>query len=95
MTGHPSVGTAVALYELQDGQSDVVLYFGVGPIPVTLNADYARFETRVPLAGSDAPSAAVIAECVALPTDAVRADCQAPVAAGLCNDFALAEMTGQ
>ena len=91
--GHPTVGTAVALSELRGGQSDMVLELGVGPIPVALDADYARFETRVPLSVSEAPSAAVVEECVDLPTDAVRTDHHLPVTAGLGTDFVLAELT--
>ena len=93
--GHPIVGTAVALSRLRGGQRHIVLELGVGPIPVTLNADYARFETRVPLSVSDAPSAAVIAQCVGIPADAVRTDRHAPISAGLGADFVLAELTDQ
>ena len=90
--GHPTVGTALALRDLGLVSESLVLELGVGPIPVEITGNRARFVTRVPLAVEDAPSPAMIATCLGLPEAAIRTDNHAPVLAGLGTNFVLVEL---
>ncbi len=91
--GHPTVGTALALRDLGRVSNHMVLELGVGPIPVDITGNRARFVTRVPLDVADAPSPAVVASCLGLPDTAIRTDNHLPVLAGLGTNFVLAELT--
>lgn len=91
--GHPTVGTAVALAALGRCGPEMVLELKVGPIPVSVTGSRARFETRVPLDVSDAPSQREVAACVGLREAQIRTDRHAPVSAGLGTDFVLVELT--
>jgi trans-2,3-dihydro-3-hydroxyanthranilate isomerase len=90
--GHPTVGTALALRDLGLVSESLVLELGVGPIPVEITGNRARFVTRVPLAVEDAPSPAMIATCLGLPEAAIRTNNHAPVLAGLGTNFVLVEL---
>ncbi len=91
--GHPTVGTAVALSDLGRAGPDMILDLGVGPIPVSVSGNRARFTTRVPLAIASAPSNAALAKCIGLPEDTIRTDRHAPITAGLGTEFTLIELT--
>ena len=90
--GHPTVGTAVALAGLGHGP-EMVLELGVGPIPVTVTGNRARFTTGVPLHRSGAPDPALVARCMGLEPSAIRRDRHGPEIAGVGLDFCLAELT--
>ena len=92
--GHPTVGTAIALAGLGRSGADMVLELGVGPIPVRVDGNHARFETRIPLSHSEAPDAEAIGACIGQSGDVIRTDRHRPVLAGLGTDFVLAELTG-
>ena len=90
--GHPTIGTGVALAELQGLGPDMVLELGVGPIAVTVSGGKARFVTNVPLTVAEAPTTAALAACLSLPMAALHTDRHAPVLAGLGTDFVLVEI---
>ena len=89
--GHPTIGTAIALSDLGRG-GDLVLELGVGPIPCRVTGNRAEFRTGVPLETGDSPTAALIAECLGLPADAVRSDPHPPVIASVGLPFAIAAL---
>lgn len=91
--GHPTVGTALALYHLGRAGPDMVLELGVGPIPVSIDGTRAEFATRVPLKTGQAPDAGALAGCLSLPVTAIRTERHPPVEAGLGTDFTLVELT--
>lgn len=91
--GHPTIGTAIALNQLGLAGEAMALELGVGPIPVTVSGNHARFATRVPLQTGPAPDATALAVCAGLHPRDVRTDRHAPVTAGLGTDFVLAEVT--
>ncbi len=93
--GHPIVGTAVALSDLGQAGSEMVLELGVGPIPVTVSGNHARFVTRIPLAAETGPLPEAVAACIGLTADAIRSDRHAPVLAGLGTNFVLAELADE
>lgn len=90
--GHPTIGTAIALRELGLAGEVMALDLGVGPIPVTVSGNQARFTTRVPLRTWDGPSPQRIAASIALTPDRIRTDRHPPVIASLGYGFALAEL---
>lgn len=91
--GHPTIGTAIALFDLGRGGTPMVLELGVGPIPCSVSAEGAAFETRVPLQTWPGPSPEVIAASIGQPVDAIRTDRHAPVIASVGLPFAIAELT--
>ena len=90
--GHPIVGTAIALADLGRTAGDMVLELGVGPIPVTLAAGKATFETRVPLAVAAGPGAVASAGLVGLGAEDIRTTTHQPVNAGVGLPFLIAEL---
>ena len=89
--GHPTIGTAIALYDLGRG-SDLVLELGVGPIPCRVGETGASFTTPVPLEMIAHPAPSLVAEALGLPSAAVRTDRHAPVQASLGLAFVLVEL---
>jgi trans-2,3-dihydro-3-hydroxyanthranilate isomerase len=89
--GHPTIGTAIALYDLGRG-ADLVLELGVGPIPCHVGQTGASFTTPVPLEMIAHPAPSLVAEALGLPVAAIRTDCHAPVQASLGLAFVLAEL---
>ena len=89
--GHPTIGTAIALYDLGRG-SDLVLELGVGPIPCRVGETGASFTTPVPLEMIAHPAPSLVAEALGLPAAAVRTDRHAPVQASLGLAFVLVEL---
>jgi trans-2,3-dihydro-3-hydroxyanthranilate isomerase len=90
--GHPTIGTARALYDLGRVGSEMVLELGVGPIPVTIAGARARFETRVPLQTWDGPPAQVVARSAGLGVADIRTDRHPPIIASVGLPFAIAEV---
>ncbi|MDD9923569.1 MAG: PhzF family phenazine biosynthesis protein [Boseongicola sp.] len=90
--GHPTVGTALALYDLGLAGDDMTLELKVGPIPVTIEGRTARFETRVPLTIEEAPDTAALAACIGQTASAIRVSNHEPVLAGVGTPFVLAEL---
>ena len=91
--GHPTVGTALALFELGRVGAEMVLELGVGPIPVTVTGRSARFVTRVPLETWPGPAPQVIAASISGPDHHIRTDRHPPVIASVGLPFAIAELT--
>ena len=89
--GHPTIGTAIALYDLGRG-SDLVLELGVGPIPCHVGQTGASFTTPVPLEMIAHPAPSLVAEALGLPVAAIRTDRHAPVQASLGLAFVLVEL---
>lgn len=90
--GHPTVGTAIALFDLGLCGPEMVLELGVGPIPVTVRNGQARFVTRIPLATQNGPPAEALAQAIDQPTQSVCTDRHTPTIAGLGNDFLCVEL---
>lgn len=90
--GHPTVGTALALRDLGRVGEDMVLELGVGPIPVTIDGNAARFVTKVPLQTWDGPATQVIADSIGQPATNIRTEAHAPVIASVGLPFAIAEL---
>jgi len=93
--GHPTVGTAVALSDMGRASGQMIFDLGVGPIPVTVCGDSARFTTRVPLKTAPTLPNAALANCIGLPASTIRTDHHAPIVAGLGTDFTLIELEDQ
>ena len=93
--GHPTVGTAIALAEMRGAAPDMVFELGVGPIPVRVTDNGARFVTTVPLSVGKAPSTAQLQDCIGVGPGDIRTNRHTPVCAGLGTDFTLIEMTDQ
>ncbi len=91
--GHPTVGTALALFELGQVGPSMVLELGVGPIPVTVADGAARFVTKVPLETWPGPAPKVIADSVGLDESTIRTDRHVPIIASVGLPFAIAELT--
>ena len=81
--GHPTIGTAILLAQLgegQTGETSVVLEEGVGVVPVAVRLErdrpgYAQLTTpRLPEGGPPPPPAAALAELLSLPTAAIVDD---------------------
>ena len=89
--GHPTIGTAIALYDLGRG-SDLVLELGVGPIPCHVGETGAAFTTPVPLEMIAHPAPSLVAEALGLPVAVIRTDRHAPVQASLGLAFVLVEL---
>ena len=89
--GHPTIGTALALAERGP---DLVLELGVGPIPVRVENGRASLRNPTPLTRDGEVAPATVAACLALGTDAVRADTHPPLRAGVGLPFAFAELSG-
>lgn len=90
--GHPTVGTARALYDLGRVGAEMVLELGVGPIPVTIAGRRARFETRAPLQTWEGPPVEVIADSAGLDIAVIRTDRHPPIIASVGLPFAFAEV---
>lgn len=90
--GHPTVGTALALYDMGRVQDSMVLELGVGPIPVEIKASTATFRTRVPLVTRPPATIAQLATCLSLNETDFRTDRYPAVEAGLGTDFTLVEL---
>ncbi len=91
--GHPTIGTAIALSAMGHGDQ-LVLELGVGPIACEVAGSSAKFTSRVPLEIGASVDPALMAACVGLAPDAIRADRHAPVMASVGLPFACAELTG-
>ena len=89
--GHPTIGTAIALYNLGRVPAEMTLALKVGPIPVSVDGGKARFVTRVPLETWEMPLD-VVAASAGLSADAIRTDRHAPVIASVGMPFAIAEL---
>ena len=89
--GHPTIGTAIALYNLGRVPAEMTLALKVGPIPVSVDGGKARFVTRVPLETWEMPLD-VVAASAGLSADAIRTDRHAPVIASVGMTFAIAEL---
>lgn len=90
--GHPTVGTALALADLNRVGTEMTLELGVGDIPVTIEDGQARFVTRVPLEIWPGLEVEVAAEAVGLPATAIRVDRHDPIIASVGLPFALVEV---
>lgn len=91
--GHPTVGTALALHDLGRAGDRMTLELNVGPIPVTVSGETARFTTRVPLTRAEGPAPETVARMIGLDASAIRTDRHAPVMAGVGVPYCLAELT--
>lgn len=90
--GHPTVGTALALHNLGKVGTEIMLELGVGPIPVSISGQNARFVTKVPLETWPGPPVDVIAASIGQPESAIRTDRHAPTIGSVGLPFALAEL---
>ncbi|MEM6636057.1 MAG: PhzF family phenazine biosynthesis protein [Pseudomonadota bacterium] len=90
--GHPTIGTATALFDLGRGGPEMVLELGVGPIPCQVGDDGARFETRVPLTREKEFAAETVADCLGLGAAQIVTDRHPPVLAGVGLAFLLVEI---
>ncbi len=90
--GHPTVGTAIALADMNRAGELMVLELGVGPIHVAVSGGRARFTTRVPLETAPAPDVPQIAACLGLPEASIQTDAHPAEFAGLGTDFVLTEL---
>ena len=90
--GHPTIGTAVALYALgRPGQ--MVLELGVGPINAAASGNIAQFTTSRPLEILAEPAGELVAECLSLAIGDIRLHRHAPVQASLGLPFVLVELS--
>jgi len=91
--GHPTIGTAILLAQLgearpaADGESQVVLQEGVGPVPVTIRSDGGRpvfaqlTSARLPEVGPPPPAVADLAGVLSLaPADILEGERDRPEA---------------
>lgn len=87
--GHPTVGTAIALCQLgragtPDGESQIVLEEGVGPVPVKLRltageAPFAQFSVaKLPEFGPPAPSRGKLADILSIEAEDILGSPLAP-----------------
>ncbi len=90
--GHPTIGTAVALFDLGRGK-DQVLELGVGPIPCTVTPNGAQFTTSAALERLAQPDPGLVARALGLSIDAINMAVHAPVQASLGLPFVLVELT--
>ena len=93
--GHPTVGTALALKDLGRGSDRMVLELGVGPIPVEIDGNFARFETRVPLVTRPGVSTEHMADMVSLPAGSVIDRAHQPINASVGLEFLFAELADE
>jgi trans-2,3-dihydro-3-hydroxyanthranilate isomerase len=89
--GHPTVGTAIVLaqidaLDLRVNPTRIVFEEGVGPVPVTIQLEAGRptaaqlTAARLPSAGAPPPSAADLAAMLGLEVSDIRQDAYAPEA---------------
>lgn len=90
--GHPTVGTALALRDIGRATDRLVLELDVGPIPVEISGDKARFETRVPLETSQPFAKDRMAEMINLAPGAITDRAHAPLNASVGVEFRIAEL---
>ncbi|MEY1555646.1 PhzF family phenazine biosynthesis protein [Yoonia sp. R2331] len=90
--GHPTIGTAIALYDLGRG-SDLVLELGVGPIACTVTPEGAAFTTTAPLSRLSHPDPALVARALGTSRSAISATVHGPVQASLGLPFVIVELT--
>jgi trans-2,3-dihydro-3-hydroxyanthranilate isomerase len=89
--GHPTIGTAVALFGLGHAPS-MVLELGVGPMPCSVDSTYASFTTSVPLQKISEPEPALVAAALSLTLDAICTETHVPVQASMGLPFILVEL---
>jgi len=86
--GHPTIGTALALYDEGQGET-LTLELGIGPIPCRIASGSASFTTATPLLVYDQPDPALVAGALGLEQAAIRLDPHPPTQAGVGLPFVL------
>ncbi len=90
--GHPTIGTAVALFQVGLIGATAVFELGVGPIPVRTDGNSASFVARRPLETWQGLTVDMVADAISQPSDVVRTDRHAPIIASVGLPFAIAEI---
>ena len=92
--GHPTIGTAIALYDL-GYPSDMVLELGVGPIPCQIERDEASFTARQALEiVSEIPSD-LAAKALSIAEDQIITTTHRPIQASLGLPFVFVELKSE
>ncbi len=90
--GHPTIGTAIALFDLGRG-ADQVLELGVGNLPCTVTPQGASFVTSAPLERLSHPDPALVARALGLAVEAIDLSVHVPVQASLGLPFVIVQLT--
>ena len=89
--GHPIIGTAIALNDLDHGP-DMVLELGIGPIACRAEGGSAQFTTTADLELSERPDPALVARALGTTPDAILSTTHAPIMASLGLAFTITEL---
>ena len=90
--GHPTIGTATALYDLGRGRSQV-LELAIGPLPCTVGPDGASLTNSAKLEVLSQPHVQLVAACLSLDPTEICLDRHPPLIASVGNPFVLVELT--
>lgn len=92
--GHPTLGTAVALFDLGRGSSQT-LELGVGPLAATVDPDGGQFTTSAPLEIVAAPDPVMVAAALGLDPSQISTTTHLPQMASLGLPFVISELVSK